>query len=101
MNAASYSVIQADHIQLRGSLNLASVPQLWQELKDFTHTYPHSKLAVSLGAVTAVDTAGVALLVNWTVMANKRGISMSLFDTPENLGKLAKLSGVDSLLALQ
>ena len=101
MNAASYAVVQAEHIQLKGRLNLASVPQLWQELKDFTYNYPHAQLTVGLGAVIGVDTAGVALLVNWTVLARKRGISLSLLETPENLGKLAKLSGVDSVLALQ
>lgn len=101
MSSAAVSVIDAENIKLEGSLDSTTAQQLWQDLTNAIEAAASSKLVLSLASVTNIDTAGVALLVNCAVKANKRNISLSLHQPPENLYKLAKLSDVDSILALQ
>jgi phospholipid transport system transporter-binding protein len=56
--------------------------------------------AFDLGAVAEVDTAAVALLLEWQRQATARGGRLSLARVPADIASLARLYGVDGLLDL-
>jgi phospholipid transport system transporter-binding protein len=56
--------------------------------------------AVDLGAVRDVDTAAVALLMEWQRRAQAAGRPLVLSGVPADIGSLAKLYGVAGLLGL-
>ncbi len=56
-------------------------------------------VTVDLGAVTSVDSAGLALLLEWLRRAKSAGCSVTYTGLPEKLLAIAKLSGVDAMLA--
>ena len=53
-----------------------------------------------LGAVTEVDTAAVALLLEWQRQALARGGRLRLHGVPADVASLAALYGVDRLIDL-
>ncbi|TFG86199.1 MAG: STAS domain-containing protein [Chromatiales bacterium] len=55
-------------------------------------------VTVDLGAVTSVDSAGLALLLEWLRRARKAGCSVTYTGLPQKLVAIAKLSGVDAML---
>lgn len=56
--------------------------------------------AIDLAAVTEVDTAAIALLLEWQRQAIARGGRLALTGVPADVASLARLYGVDGLLAL-
>jgi phospholipid transport system transporter-binding protein len=57
-------------------------------------------LDFDLSAVTEVDSAAVALLLEWQRQAIARGDRLQLAGVPADIASLARLYGVDSLLDL-
>jgi phospholipid transport system transporter-binding protein len=57
-------------------------------------------LDFDLSAVTEVDSAAVALLLEWQRQAIARGDRLRLAGVPADIASLARLYGVDSLLDL-
>jgi len=56
-------------------------------------------VTVDLGAVTSVDSAGLALLLEWLRRARSDGRTVTYSGLPEKLVAIAKLSGVQTILA--
>jgi phospholipid transport system transporter-binding protein len=56
--------------------------------------------AVDLTAVAEVDTAAIALLLDWQRQAQSCGGKLALSGVPADISSLAKLYGVDGLLGL-
>jgi len=56
--------------------------------------------AVDLAAVSEVDTAAIALLLEWQRQAVARGGRLAFSSVPADIESLARLYGVDRLLAL-
>lgn len=56
-------------------------------------------VTVDLGAVTNVDSAGLALLLEWLRRARSDARAVTYTGLPEKLVAIAKLSGVDTMLA--
>jgi len=59
-----------------------------------------SNLLFSLQGVDKTDSAGLALLVEWTRMANKKNQNIYFSDTPKQLLDIARVSGLDNLLPI-
>jgi phospholipid transport system transporter-binding protein len=57
-------------------------------------------LAFDLKSVTEVDTAAVALLLEWQRQAIAQGSRLALSSVPADIASLARLYGVDELLDL-
>ena len=53
---------------------------------------------MNLGEVTRVDSAGLALLLEWLRLARSEGRAMRFTALPDKLLAIARLSGVDGLL---
>ena len=58
-------------------------------------------LLVDLGAVTAADSAALALVLDWVRAARGAGQTITVRNLPVGLASLAALYGVDSLLPLE
>ena len=86
-----------------GELNRDTLMDAWhgQEKKLRGLTKQHSSLTVDLTHVSAVDTAGLAFLVNLIGVTKKYQLDLKISHPPESLLKLAKISDVTSLLPLQ
>jgi phospholipid transport system transporter-binding protein len=56
-------------------------------------------VTVDLGAVTSVDSAGLALLLEWLRRARSNGHAVTYAKLPDKLVAIAKLSGVEAILA--
>jgi len=63
-------------------------------------TIANGDFAVDLAAVTEVDTAAIALLLEWQRQAVARGGRLVFSSVPADIDSLARLYGVDRLLAL-
>ena len=59
-----------------------------------------SNLLISLQGVDKTDSAGLALLVEWARMANKKNQSIYFSDIPKQLLDIARVSGLDNLLPI-
>ena len=55
-------------------------------------------ITVDLGALTRVDGAGLALLIDWLAWARSAGRSMRFTSLPESLRALARLCDVEPFL---
>jgi len=58
------------------------------------------EFAFDLGSVTEVDTAAIALLLEWQRQAIAQGGRLALSSVPADIASLARLYGVDGLLDL-
>ncbi len=84
-------------VRVSGSLDFDSVPGLvdipWGESAP-------PRIEVELGAVRRVDSAGLALLLEWARAARRQGRAIHFRHTPEQLKSLARVTGVDAILSL-
>ena len=55
-------------------------------------------LDIDLGGVTAANSAGLALLLEWLDLAGARRIDLRLLNLPESLLRIAAFSNLDALL---
>jgi len=84
--------------RLIGELDFDSVPALAGRGRELFSA--DGDVQVSLDAVERVDSAGLVLLVDWLREARRRGRGISFTCVPPQLLALARVSGVDELLAL-
>lgn len=82
-------------LRVTGPLRFATVSALVDALPA-----RHEALRVDLAAVDAVDSAGLALLVEWQRQAQAAGTRLELAHAPVQLRRLAELGGVATLLGL-
>jgi len=60
----------------------------------------HKKIQLDLSGVESADSAGLALLVEWTGWAKREKRKLSFTNTPPQAIALAKISEVDEILPL-
>lgn len=85
--------------KLGGSLTFRTCAALFRELERHGADAPVDG-PVDLSAVTAVDSAGLALLLEWQARQRKAGRGLVLRHAPENLLRLAELADAVELLEL-
>ena len=85
------------HLYLTGELNMETVPGLLNQHQLFTGK---EKLTINLEGVGRADSAGVALLVWWQRKANLLQRSIIFENIPPQMLAIARVSGIDELLAL-
>lgn len=85
--------------RLGGALGVGDVSALHAAgLAAFTATAADVPLRVDLAAVTAADSAILALLVDWYAWARQQGRRLDYQGAPTELRALARLSEVDQWL---
>ena len=80
-----------------GELSMATVPGF---LGQAHWKAGDTEICIDLQAVERADSAGVALLIEWQRTARKQQQNIRFQNIPSQMLAIARLSGVDELLAL-
>ena len=83
-------------LRLTGELRAATVPGLLAGLPVSAAVHQ-----LDLGGLGAIDSAGLALLLEWQRRLEAAGGALRIERAPDRLVRLARISGVDRLLGLQ
>jgi phospholipid transport system transporter-binding protein len=95
MNDASTSEVFA----LTGALSFETIPQVLVETATYAErTDLPDRLTLDFAGVTGVDSAAVALLLEWRRQAAARRKQLVFVNLPPNLLALARLYGVAELI---
>ncbi len=90
--------VEDGRVRVEGELSLTTVPALatppWPQAAD-------GPVTVDLAGVRRADSAGLALLLEWARAARRQGRPIHFVHTPEQLKSLARVTGVDAILALE
>jgi phospholipid transport system transporter-binding protein len=86
---------------LRGSLTIGQVGPWRDRGRAALASAVGDELCVDLAGLTRVDSAGLALLVDWLAWARGARRQLVFAATPPALQALARLSGLEELLAGQ
>jgi phospholipid transport system transporter-binding protein len=78
-----------------GELTFASVPEVQDRSLDWFSSPPGT---LDLGAVERIDSAGIALVIEWARRARLAGAAMRLVNVPAGMSSLSKTTGLDRLL---
>ena len=91
--------VQGDRWVLSGEIDFDSVPSL------LTHPGANmvrgSNVRVDLAEVTRVDSAGLAMMVEWLREAQDKGLGISFNNVPEQLQSMARICGLEEILFRQ
>lgn len=99
MSAAHFATREGDgRLALLGELTFETVPGLSKELDSMFKQGPW--LRVDLAELERVDSAGLALLIEWTRLTRTSGHALEFINIPQQLLTLARLSGVEQMLPL-
>ena len=84
--------------EVAGALDLHTVGTL---LSQGEKAFPASgAVAVDLSGVERVDSAGVALLLEWARVARRRGLRLTYFRMPPRALALARIGNAETLLPI-
>ncbi len=84
------------HFRLSGEMTFGTAEKILQSSEEpFEH---HTQLEVDLSAVTASDSAGLALLLEWITWANHTVREIRFIDIPKRIRAIAEVTEVENLL---
>ena len=84
---------------LEGELNFSSVLEVLGT--SFTDSTAGREIQIDLKGVTRVDSAGLALLVEWQRESERAGKAITFINVPEQLLAIASLCGLDEILSFK
>lgn len=84
-------------LEVSGALTLGEVAKVFEQAKK---SLTPQVGTIDLSAVSAVDSSGLALLLEWQSLAKAGGRSLKFDNAPEDLLSLAALSEAVDLLGL-
>ena len=94
---------EGERLYVSGPVTLANAAQVLQEgrqhLAEGRRRQDEGVSVVDLGGVTEMDSALLALLLAWVRDAQSRQRALSFANAPASLRTIARLYGVESLLA--
>ena len=90
MSEASLTASGDGRWEVAGTLNFASVPQLWPSLQKLLQA--GGRLTLSLAGVSQANSAGLVMLVEARHLARQAGCKLQLADVPGGLLDLARMS---------
>lgn len=96
MNLATLTDTGNGRWQLAGELDFASVPAVWQPLKQALRE--QATLILTLKGVKRANSAGLVMLLEALDVARVADCRLQLADVPEELLDLARMSNCEALL---
>jgi len=105
MGSAQIKKMDDGRLSILGELSMKTVPALLAQ-KDLRGFFNDSRndsrddIVIDLQDVERADSAGVALLIEWRRMAQQQQQTIRFQNIPSQMLAIARLSGVDELLAL-
>ena len=89
----------AGKIQVRGALTCATARRARAAASRLLAARGGPALEVDLSAVTASDSAGLAVLLDWLALAHRQGRAIHFTNLPAPIRAVAHISEVESLLS--
>ncbi|MCH2056928.1 MAG: STAS domain-containing protein [Thalassotalea sp.] len=99
-----FEVNDKGNIVVHGHLDRETLSKnFWESLRGNERSVliNNKRCKVDLSDVERADSAGLAWLINAVRDAKQNGVSMTLYQMPEKLQKLAKISDADSFLPVE
>lgn len=93
---ASFEVLEGGRARVLGSLHFSTVSALLTAGVDAIDA--GQATVIDIGGVTASDSSGLALLIEWLSIAKADGKELHYENIPTQLHQLARLSEVEELL---
>lgn len=81
---------------LSGELDFETVPALLQHRG--VQMEAGKNLTIDLAEVTRVDSAGLALMIEWLRESERKDLDMTFTNVPEQLLSIARVCGLDEIL---
>jgi len=81
--------------KVSGEMTFASVPAIQDQSPELFSSPPRS---LDLAGVERIDSAGIALVMEWARRAKVAGVAMRLVNVPPGMTSLSKTTGLDRLL---
>jgi phospholipid transport system transporter-binding protein len=93
------AAVSGEVLRLQGGLTFETIPTVLAESAEYA-ARPDlpDRLTIDFSGITNVDSAAVALLLDWRRMAAKRAKTLVFENLPANLLALAELYGVADLI---
>ncbi len=95
MSLLRIKAVSQNQLALVGEAVFDTVPHFQNNLPSEIN---NSNSSISLSQVTKVDSAGLAMLLEWLVMAEQVEIHLRYIDIPDQLKAMSQLSNLDHLL---
>lgn len=76
-----------------GDLTFATIDK--KVVKSFDFLKNTKQVTIDLSRVACTDSAGLALMIEWIKVSRQHNVQLSFKNIPEQLRKLARLSGFD------
>ena len=89
--------ISNGRFEIRGPLTFATARRASEGLRSLRISSDR-ELQVDCSGITASDSAGLAVLLEWLAVAKRAGHSLRFTNLPSGLVTLARISNVDQLL---
>lgn len=96
MSEGRFETVAPGRFRVSGALDFETVPAIWEASRDDLGSTPESE--IDLAPVTDVDSAGLALVVEWIGRARERGQRLVLANVPDKLSALARIGDLEALL---
>ncbi len=96
MTALRFEPAATGGYQVSGPLDFETVHEIWASSRAALAAAPD--LHIDLGGVTHIDSAGLALVLEWSALARAAGRKLELLRAPAKLFDLARISEVESFL---
>ena len=87
-------------LSLSGCISHQTVPDLLKQSKKLFDDNSRAEIIIDLKQVSRSDSSGVALLIEWMRQASKGSKTIRFLNIPEQMLEIAKVSGVDKILAI-
>ena len=101
MTADAFRPLGEGRYQVIGRMTFETAGNLWEQSRDGLDGLNGKEvLTIDLGEVTEVDSAGLALLLEWIRSARQKDLSLRLMHLPDKLLALARISEVENLLGI-
>ncbi|MDX9740294.1 MAG: STAS domain-containing protein [Gammaproteobacteria bacterium] len=84
-----------------GELGFSTVPDLLERGRAIFEGGSAAPLELDLSGVTRVDSAGLALLIEWLKVARRTRREISYVNVPEQMVAMARVSGLENFLPLE
>jgi phospholipid transport system transporter-binding protein len=94
------AVPASEVLRLEGALSFDSLPAVLEQSALYAaRTDLPERLTIDFADITGVDSSAVALLLEWRRQAEARSKTLEFVNLPPNLLALARLYGVEDLIA--
>ena len=96
MNTSHVVLREDGSYEISGLLTFATVPALLKQSSEWL-TSGERVITVDLKLVSRADSAGLALMIEWSRLARARQLQLSFANIPTQLATLIRISGLQDL----